>query len=498
MRKKISNLTTMRKIIVPLLLFCSITATGQTIVHIDTDTTYQTIDNFGASDAWSCQFVGNWPEQKKNAIADWLFSTDTTATGQPMGIGLSMWRYNIGAGTAEQGDSSAIRDEWRRTYNWQSQSGQLWFLQAAKQRKVKQFLAFLNSPPVNLTINGKGFANKGNCNISPEKYDALANYTADVITGIHKKTGILFDYISPVNEPQWEWSDGGQEGCPYNNEQISGVTKSISETFIERKLSTKIIIGEAGKLDYLYAKADKPAKGEQITAFFNNGSPDYLDNLPNIRHTISGHSYFTTSPAPAAIRIRNDLSKNIAAVKNLTFWQSEYCILGDNAGEINGEKRDYGMDAALYLARVIYYDLAVANAAAWQYWLAVSPYDYKDGLIYIDKNTKDGQYRDSKMMWALGNYSRFVRPGAKRIKTTVSDNDTLLVSTYQNTDRTITIVAVNSSKDVMNISLDYKKGKIKKLRSYITSDTGNLEPIAVDNNINIPARSVVTITGNIK
>lgn len=489
----------MRKTIVALILFCN-TAWGQTVsvnMSIDPDSTYQTIDNFGASDAWSCQFVGNWPEQEKNAIADWLFSTDTSATGQPVGIGLSMWRYNIGAGSAEQGDSSAIRDKWRRTFNWQNQSGQLWFLQAAQKRKVKQFLAFLNSPPVNLTINGKAFASKGNCNISPEKYDALSDHISDAIAGIHKTTGILFDYISPINEPQWDWSDGGQEGCPYNNEQISEVVKSISKTFIKRKLPTKIVIGEAGKIDYLYAKLDKPDKGEQITAFFDPSSPGYLGNLPNVTHTISGHSYFTTSPAATAIRIRAGLSEHIAAVKDLSFWQSEYCILGDNAGEINGEKRDYGMDAALYLARVIHYDLAVANAAAWQYWLAISPYDYKDGLVYIDKHTEDGAYRDSKMMWALGNYSRFVRPGAKRIKATLSDNDTLLVSAYKNTDRTITIVAVNSSKDLMNITLDDKKVRIKKLRSYITSDTGNLEPIAINHTISIPARSVVTVTGSI-
>jgi O-glycosyl hydrolase len=475
------------------------TAAAQTAavhVTIDPDTSWQTIANFGASDAWAGQFVGNWPEQKKNAIADWLFSTDTSATGQPAGIGLSVWRYNVGAGTAEQGDSSAIRDEWRRTFNWQQQSGQLWFLQAAQKRRVKQFLAFLNTPPVNLTINGKGFATKGNSNISPEKYDALANYVADVISGIHTTTGILFDYISPINEPQWDWSDGGQEGCPYNNEQISAVTKHLSKILTERKLSTKIVIAEAGKLDYLYAKLDKPNKGEQITAFFGSRSPLYVGDLPNVRHTISGHSYFTTSPAATAVQVREQLAQNIKAVKELEFWQSEYCILGDNAGEIDGNKRDYGMDAALYLARTIHYDLTVANAAAWQYWLAISPYDYKDGLIYIDKNKEDGAYQDSKMLWALGNYSRFVRPGAKRIKAIVSDS-TLLVSAYKSKDNDITIVAINNSKDAINISLDQQKGTIKKLRSYITSETGNLQPIVVNKIISIPPRSIVTITGSI-
>src|SRR4051794_38499368 len=108
------------------------TAAAQTAaVYLNPDTTYQTISNFGASDAWSCQFVGQWPDTKKNVIADWLFSTDTTASGQPAGIGLSMWRFNIGAGTADQTD---IKDEWHRAGTWQNQEGQIWFLQAAKKR----------------------------------------------------------------------------------------------------------------------------------------------------------------------------------------------------------------------------------------------------------------------------------------------------------------------------------------------------------------------------
>ncbi|MEO7983286.1 MAG: glycoside hydrolase, partial [Bacteroidota bacterium] len=83
-------------------------------IRFDEQKTYQIIQNFAASDAWACQFAGNWPAEKKNAIADWLFSMDTLSNGNPKGIGLSLWRYNLGAGSAEQADSSGIKDEWRR------------------------------------------------------------------------------------------------------------------------------------------------------------------------------------------------------------------------------------------------------------------------------------------------------------------------------------------------------------------------------------------------
>ena len=155
----------------------SVTAT------INLHQTVQTIQNFAASDAWACQFTGHWPDNKKEQLADWLFSSDTSASGQPKGIGLSMWRFNIGAGSAEQGDASGIKDEWRRaacflqpdhTYNWEKQSGQLWFLQAARARGVTRFLGFLNSPPVMFTRNGKAFADKGACNIAPDQYTAVA------------------------------------------------------------------------------------------------------------------------------------------------------------------------------------------------------------------------------------------------------------------------------------------------------------------------------------
>ncbi|MVT12256.1 glycoside hydrolase family 30 protein [Chitinophaga tropicalis] len=492
----------MRRLLVSLVVLQAFlkTAAGQPAavhIHIDPARTYQTIDNFSASDAWSAQFVGQWPEEKKNAMADWLFSTDTTAAGQPLGIGLSMWRYNVGAGSTEQGDSSGIADIWRRTHSWQNQQGQYWFLRAAQKRNVKKFLAFLNSPPVHLTTNGKAFATKGNCNIGPAKYEQLATYITTAIKGIHDSTGILFSYISPFNEPQWDWSDGNQEGCPYNNEEISALTKIISRKLSAEKLQTKILIGEAGQLDYLYSAAGKPAKGTQIKAFFDKTSPYYIGSLPNLSYNISGHSYFTTSPAAVAVRTREELRKHLATVPGLGFWQSEYCILGDNAGEINGNKRDYGMDAALYLAGVIHRDLTIANAAAWQYWLAISPYNYKDGLIYIDKDTANGQFHDSKMLWALGNYSRFIRTGAKRIAAYTDNDSSLLVSAYRNTDRTVNVVIVNNTGNDKHVRLDTQKGRLNRLRSYVTDANGNLQPFTVKNDLVIPARAVVTVTGSI-
>ena len=76
---------------------CTLVAQNCRIYVVDTQTTYQQIDNFSASDAWSMHIIGKWPQEKQNQVADWLFSTENDANGKPKGIGLSLWRFNVGA-----------------------------------------------------------------------------------------------------------------------------------------------------------------------------------------------------------------------------------------------------------------------------------------------------------------------------------------------------------------------------------------------------------------
>lgn len=114
------------------------------------------------------------------------------------------------------------------------------------------------------------------------------------------------------------------------------------------------------------------------------------------------------------------------------FWQSEYCILGENAGEIKGGGVDLGMKTAMYVANVIHTDLVNAHASSWSWWLSVSANDFKDGLIYIfnkdqkgekDVNKYDADLFDSKLLWTLGNYSRFIRPNMQRIEVNIAQEN---------------------------------------------------------------------------
>lgn len=488
------------------LFFYGETALAQVAVakiEIDPAITFQTIEGFGASDAWTCQFAGLWPAEKRDKMADLLFSTQTTKTGQPVGIGLNMWRFSIGGGSAAQGKASDIGDEWRRqyaflqadgSYDWNAMPGQTWFLKAAKTRGVKQFIGFVNSPNVLFTKNGKAYSTDGNCNLN---FDKLPDFSADMVAtikGLKKTTGIELDYLSPANEPQWKWNEHNQEGCPYNNTELAQLYKGINDAFAKNQIKTKIQIGEAGQLDYLYDNGNA-AKGNQVYQFFNASSPNYVGNLSNIDQSISAHSYFTTSPEQKLINTRKKTAEAVAQIKGLRYWMSEYCVLGDDV--LKGEKRDLGMVTALFIARLIHHDLVLSNATSWQWWLAVSAGDYKDGLVYIDKNKTDGQVYDSKMLWALGNYSRFIKAGSKRVEVSITNGKEkqIYISAYLDNNNLVT-VAVNTSEQDIDLDLEVKGNKPNVVQTYVTSAAYNLSPYKQyksNQGIRVPAKSITTI-----
>jgi O-glycosyl hydrolase len=241
-----------------------------------------------------------------------------------------------------------------------------------------------------------------------------------------------------------------------------------------------------------------------------------VGNLPNIAHVMAGHSYWTNTPVlkPGDSKYetiglygyRKRIADAFKAVGK-EFWMTELCIMG-NDEEINGGGGfDFSMEVALYVARVMHYDLTVANARSWQWWRAAGG-NYKDGLIrmYVKGERTGGRgqrrgavqenmARDSKLMWTMGNFSRFVRPGAVRLDVEgITEIDGLMLSAYRNTDGTTAIVAINYGKTDRPVSISMKGSK--RAAAYRTSDTEgeNLKHIGTVNlkkNI-LPGRSVTT------
>lgn len=487
----------------------------------------QTIHSFGASDCWTGKFIGKWKDvQKKKQIADWLFSMDTIAGGSPRGIGLSLWRFNIGGGSYEQGDLSNIPDEWRReesfmdesgSYDWSKQEGQQWFLEAAKQRGVKYTLGFSLTPPVFMTKNGKAYNGPSGTkmNIQPGKLEAYADFLAQVTK--HFK----FDFLSPVNEPQWAWgkeNSSSQEGTQVENPEISSFVKLLSGRL--NGSASQIVVGEAGQLDFLYTR-NEDNRGDQVSRFFSQSSSGYIGHLPNVARIISAHSYFTTCPDNNLVNVRQQVAAKINQVDpSLKFWQTEFGILGNICGQYQGGPRNTGIDYGLYVAKVIHHDLVIANAASWQWWLAMSPYDYSDALVYINAPSgeinvagckEDGIVQDSKQLWAFGNYARFIRPGMKRVDVSaggIKDAETaarsLMVSAYKDEEKKILVmVIVNPENEEKTVTLKNASGALSfqkgELNAYITDAVNNLKRSVVQyDEVKVPARSVITLTGNYK
>jgi len=479
----------------------------------------QEIHSFGASDAWSVQFVGkNWPLEKREKIAELLFSTELDSEGNPLGAGLSGWRFNIGAGSTEQGSGSGINDEWRRaecflntngSYDWNKHQGQRWFLKAAKDFSVDYVTAFTNSPPVHYTKNGKAWSDGGSSsNLRSDRYNDFATFLTTVVKELNIRDGLDINYVSPVNEPQWDWDNRGQEGTPFTNAEIAKTARHLSAQLLNEGLSTQIEVSDAAHIEYIYKYGNKPLRGNQAYEFFSKESENYIGDLSNLAHKICGHSYYSTYPVSTLLQERRNLADGVSDVDvNLQFCQTEYCLLEGNE-EISGNGRDLGMDPALYTARLIHFDLTVAQSATWYWWLAVSPYDYKDGLVYIDHNKQDGEVYESKILWALGNYSRFVRPGMYRYNVIRSDNQDdeisstgLMVSGYAPDDKSEAIfVMVNYSKTVTYPvkvkTIDNRKAE--SIRIYTTSAKSDDDlKLSMHSNaddiISIPPRSVVTV-----
>jgi O-glycosyl hydrolase len=438
------------------------------VIRMDIKNKAQRIDNFGAAGAWYSEAVAQyWPEENREKMAEWLFSKVVDVKGNPKGIGLSAWRFNIGAGTAEQGDSSGIRDIRRRvecfmnpdgTYNWSKQAGYVWFTKKAKAYGVENLIAFSNTPPVHFTQNRLGYKTEKNylSNLKPDRYRDYANFLTTVLQHFDQE-GLHFRYISPVNEPQWDWyhpyMQGSQEGTPWRNDEIVKIVRSLDSTLTLAKSTTKILITEAGQLDYLYGK--NGGASHQIQHFFRNGSPMQLNKLRHVPNIIGGHSYFTDKGDSSRISIRQHVADTTRKY-GTEFWQTEYSMLADGYKEGKSGKIP-AMDCALFLSKVIHDDLVYGNATAWQLWNSWEPgsadFDTRYYIIALhpaNREFTNGTVSATKNLWALGHYSRFVRPGMHRLD--ITRNDQL---TREAIARDVMVTAYTDEKQLVLVAVNY-------------------------------------------
>jgi len=479
-------------------------AIGSALVQtftVDCGVRCQTMDNFGANDAWTMQNIGGWPEPVKSHVADLLFSTNN-------GIGLSCWRFYCAAGINHR----TIQDSWRTDesfalepgrYDWSREAGERWFLRAAKARGVRQFIATFYSPPPWLTRNGLsnlGGDTHSTTNLKLGAEEAYAHYITDILVHFRddpdERERIEFDYVVPANEPQWDWQDA-QEGNRASNEDLRRIYVALAGCLRQAGLKTKILGPESGCLpDMTSLDAGAVAKWHADYGDYLHlicGDPAVSDGFGGV---VSYHSYWSDRIPDRLEPERRRLGQAMQNHPGWKIWQSEYCIM--EAG------RDLTMDMALRVALIINSDLTLANASAWQWWLAVANEDFKSGLIYTDyRNPGDSEdILESKTLWVLGNFSKFIRPGMVRVQLSGRQNATKLVAsafTDINSGRTV-LVFVNSSSQPQPVKIQFRSsaGKTIWLTPYTTSAQDNLAKsgkIPATESFSILPRSVVTLLG---
>jgi O-glycosyl hydrolase len=100
------------------------------------------------------------------------------------------------------------------------------------------------------------------------------------------------------------------------------------------------------------------------------------------------------------------------------------------------------MDSALTLANEIMDDVIIGRVSSWQCWIAVSKYDFHDGLIYVDDTAKT--FQTTKRLWAMGNFSKFIRPGFQVVKTVGAPDGVKQLAAISPDEKTLILVAVNN------------------------------------------------------
>jgi O-glycosyl hydrolase len=430
-----------------------------------------------------------------------------------------------------------------------AQQGGIWFLKKAQEMGVENLIGFVNSPPFWLTYNEKahpsGLSNvtvtnyKGGTSYKPrfssnlpdDNHEDYADFLVEVIRHLRDREGIQLDYISPINEPTWAWVNNGvksgedlggnnQEGCPYNNEQLKSVIEKLYDALRQEGLGEVLIDGpEAVEYPALF-----DPKYAANTVFWDNqsdyrggmneyGLGDYKHYLKlfledpafseKVHNTVSVHGYWADYTEDRLTALRELVLQNKNEYNpDAKVWMSEVCGMGTgplrdwSAGRSTGND----MTRALHWSRVTHYDLTRMNVSAWHWWTAISNMEYDDGLLFTSvdftrSNTKDETLYETKQLWVMGNFSRFIRPGFKRVK--LDDADEMMGlqgSAYiSENEKRLVVVFINHSEANEKVDLtgvdSYGDFKV-----YVTDENNDLAYAGkTAHRLFIPQRSVVTL-----
>jgi O-glycosyl hydrolase len=399
----------------------------------------QTIDNIGASGAWWVNDLKNFDPKVQARVAKLLFSED--------GLDLSSYRYNIGGGGtgvtyAPRAPEDFLKDD--GTYDWSKDKAGRTFLYAAAKYGVEDLIAFVNSAPAQWKTNGKSCGGY----LKAENEKDFAKYVADV-TDHFTRQGVKIDYISPFNEPTNSFDSCGQEGMLVDVPQRDDIVRALGAEQRARHQKTGIIADESSS-----------------TVNFNNELPQWISQPDTAQYVskLAHHTYNNPGDDQRAKIYETSMSVGKRS------WSTEICCFG-KGGTGWAQEYDPTIDGGLNLSRIIYKDFATAHDSAFQWWVALSEMigsdplarndeGWNDGLLYYDPNYATNGNQTvyfTKRYYALGQYSKFVKPGAVAHDVTGLP-DGVEASTYDQDGKWVVVVNNHNTTDTaLNLRFNSKK-----------------------------------------
>jgi O-glycosyl hydrolase len=430
-------------------------------------TTFQTITGFGASEAFGeASTVMNASSSVQQQVLKLLYSPSG-------GAGLTILRNEISADSGSTIEPNAPSSPTATpTYlplsSINSDQGQLWFAQQIKSLYgVTNVFADAWTAPAFMKVNNSTSGGTALCGLtgatcsSGNWVQAYANYLKQYAAD-YSAAGDPLTYIGPENEANLSTSYDSMQLTPAQTAQL---LDTLGPTMAGTGTAVECCATEGWDYAQQYAAAiegDSTANAD--TAVFTS------------------HGY-TQAPTTAL----SGWSKPA--------WETEWSTFEsfDSAWDDNTDA------SGLTWAQHIFAGLDQSNLAAFLYWWgSTTPSENGDneGLLEINGSTVTPTGR----LWAFGNFSDFVRPGAVRIGATTSDGN-LTLDAFKNTNGNISVVALNTgtSSDTVNYSLSGTGiADGATVTPYLTNASSNIAAQATTSvsgsafTGTIPARSLVT------
>lgn len=428
-------------------------------IDFNPDTEYQTFKYFGASSCWNNRIIGRDESEETKAQLTELLYGDS-------GLKLSIFRYNIGAGSIElentgyseaqktisffKSENYENKDSFLDVNNYDitKDSDYLSMLKLALEtNNVKKVVAFCNSPHFLLTKNTQTDADHAHeNNLLEENFEVFSHYAiicTSLLDNYVKSLGYndIEIYISPVNEPQWKW-DGvasTQEGCHFDADHLAKFYdvfyKVLKEYNNKNNTNYKLDMFESG--NYKLGLASSKNK----TYFKEFSKYSYFEEVDEI----SMHSYAADTDKSIRRKFYNYFKKF-----NKDFVMSEYCVM------------EFGVDESVSMglksAKVLMQDLNILNTVEWSWWLGIAGGGFEDGLVYFNSETKDINRYYRYYMFAQ--FMRYIDYGDVRIKADIYDlMDLGGVDSvgFKKPDGSVVVIILNDSKKEKNILISSDK-----------------------------------------